>query len=485
MIGINQGIHLIMYVPLKRIPLKYLVVVGFLISLIPLGIFVWQSTSIQKNVNLSWQKLTDNSIASVRIIVELESILVEVERSTKQSLILQTHAINHLATENINRYAKKLVQLSSVSSRRLTHLINQQKQAIQALKENAVTFNEQALNKQLTILNTNQSTLMEHLWESIDRAKELQILLGQSKQKQVMLALLMVSFLTFLLLLVLSDQVTTPVNFLKNKISLLGNDKQSSSNKTLAFNGPKELLAINMQLDRLAFRLAKLEMLRQSFLRHASHEFKTPLASIMEGCAILKDKISGPLTTTQQEVVGILEDSTQNLKHLTEQLLDYNYLLQHSYANRTAQNGQHLLMASLQRYEPFFAKRQQKVVTECHVTQICTDAKLFTRIIDNLLSNAQAYGFEQGNVLVKLFYEQTQKKVILIVANTGPKVPVEQHSNILEPFSRSNVPRHDSLPGTGLGLSIVNDCVELLDGTVEFIIIPDFDFAIQIALPLS
>jgi len=474
-----------MYVPLKRIPLKYLVVVGFLISLIPLGIFVWQSTSIQKNVNLSWQKLTDNSITSVRIIVELESILVEVERSTKQSLILKTHAINHLASENINRYDNKLTQFSNVSSRRLTHLIDQQKLAIQALREHAVKFNESALNKQLTILNANQSALMAHLWESIDRSKELQILLGQSKQKQVMLALLMVSFLTFLLLLVLSDQLTSPVNFLKNKISLLGNEKQLSVNKDLTFNGPKELLAINMQLDRLAFRLTKLEMLRQSFLRHASHEFKTPLASIIEGCAILKDRISGPLTPTQQEVVGILEDSTQNLKHLTEQLLDYNYLLQHSHASRSVQDCQALLAASLQRYDAFFVKRQQTVITECHVTELCTDPKLFTRIIDNLLSNAQAYGFAQGNVLVKLFQDPAKQQVRLIVANTGPKVPVDQQRNILEPFSRSDVPRHDSLPGTGLGLSIVNDCVELLDGTVEFIIVPDFDFAIQITLPLS
>jgi len=481
-----------MYVPLRRIPLKYLVLVGFLISLIPLGIFVWQSTAIQKNVNLSWQKLTDHSIESVRIAVELESILVEIERSTKQSLILQSKAITLLANDNIRRYQDKIVQFAAISPVQLNQLSEQQKHNIEKLKQAYAGINESTLNKLLQSLSANQSVIMGELWKSIDAAKEKQIALGQSKQKQVMVALLWVSFLTFLLLIVLSSQVTTPVNFLKNKISQLGKEKvdlvdQESTSQALIvkdviFNGPKELLAINVQLDRLAARLTKLEMLRQSFLRHASHEFKTPLASIMESCAILKDEISGPLTNTQTEVVGILEDCTQNLKHLTEQLLDYNYLLQRSNPSISAQNIKQLINQSRSRYEQFFLKRKQSVEIECQLTTLHTDAKLFTRIIDNLLSNAQAYGFEQGRVLVTLVEEANT--VQLVVANTGPKVPEDQQSNILEPFGRSDVPRYDSLPGTGLGLSIVRDCVHLLDGTVEFVVIPDFDFAIKIILPL-
>ena len=98
-----------------------------------------------------------------------------------------------------------------------------------------------------------------------------------------------------------------------------------------------------------------------------------------------------------------------------------------------------------------------------------------------MLSNAQAYGFESGKVLVKLYTDDNNN--VLIVTNTGPKVPEDQKSSILEPFGRSDVPRHDSLPGTGLGLSIVRDCVLLLNGTITFIDIPDFDFAIKVILP--
>jgi two-component system sensor histidine kinase GlrK len=473
-----------MYVPLRRIPLKYLVLVGFLISLIPLGIFVWQSTAIQKNINFSWQQLTDRSIESVRIAVELESILVEIERSTKQSLILQTDSIAVLAADNINRYQDRINSFCAISPERLNEFCSEQKANIQGLKRSYATINETTLNKLLETLSKNQVLIMNHLWKSIDSAKDQQITIGEEKQKQVMVGLLLVSFLTFLLLILVSSQVATPVNMLKNKISLLGKEKQVTTNKPTLFNGPKELLEIDTQLDRLALRLTKLEMLRQSFLRHASHEFKTPLASIMESCAILKDQISGPLTPTQKEVVVILEDCTQNLKHLTEQLLDYNYLLQHSNPSLSSQNMQQLIEQSKSRYAQFFLKRKQTVNIECQLKYMETDPKLFTRVIDNLLSNAQAYGAENGHVLVQLYQDESNNVAILVVANTGPKVPVDQQSNILEPFGRSDVPRYDSLPGTGLGLSIVRDCVHLLNGTVAFVETPDFDFTIKIQFPL-
>ena len=473
-----------MNVPLKRIPLKYLVLVGFLISLIPLGVFVWQSTIIQKNVNLSWQKLTDSSIESVRIAVKLESLLIEIQRSTKQSLILQTESSAVLADEDIILYQNQMEKFTRVSPDILNELNAQQQVNIERLKSTYSSIEKQALDNLLKTLRINQSLIINNLWDNIDSAKALQVATGQEKHQQVMIGLLAVSFLTFLLLIWLSSQVATPVNILKNKISQLGKEKQSSVSSNIEFKGPKELLEINVQLDRLALRLAKLEMLRQSFLRHASHEFKTPLASIMESCAILKDEISGPLTPTQKEVVGILEDCSMNLKHLTEQLLEYNYLLQNSNPSISSQNVQLLIDQSRKRYEQFFLKRNQNVIIECKLDIIQTDAKLFTRIIDNLLSNAQAYGFENGKIFVKLYSDIENNTSILLVANTGPKVPRDQQSNILEPFVRSDTPRHDSLPGTGLGLSIVRDCVHLLNGAVEFVEIPDFDFAIKIILPL-
>lgn len=471
-----------MFVPLRLISLKYLVLVGFLISLIPLGLFVWQSTTIQKNVSHSWQEFTDESINSVQIAVELDSLLVEVERSTKQYLILQTESISELANNNINTYQILIDKFAKISPDGLDNLCTIQQNYITQLESSFSKITEDKLNLLLKRLRGNQSEIMSQLWMSIDESKERQITLGLEKQQQVTFGLLGVSFITFLLLIGVSSQIATPVKTLKNKISQLGKEKKKLPSKSVKFNGPKELLEINNQLDRLTRKLSKLEMLRQAFLRHASHEFKTPLASIMESCAILKDQISGPLTPTQKEVVGILEDRTQNLKHLTEQLLDYNYLLLNSNPSIAEYDAKQIIEQSRERYDQYFSKRKQNVTIKCMQEMIHTDVKLFTRIIDNLLSNAQAYGYENGEVIVKLYSEQNAS--VLIVANTGPKVPEDQKGDLLEPFVRSDVTRHHSLPGTGLGLSIVQDSVLLLNGRVEFVDIPDFDFAIKVIFPL-
>ncbi|MFP1591849.1 histidine kinase dimerization/phospho-acceptor domain-containing protein [Escherichia coli] len=63
---------------------------------------------------------------------------------------------------------------------------------------------------------------------------------------------------------------------------------------------------------------------RHQFLRHLSHELKTPLASMREGTELLADQVVGPLTPEQKEVVSILDSSSRNLQKLIKVLSYYN-----------------------------------------------------------------------------------------------------------------------------------------------------------------
>jgi two-component system sensor histidine kinase GlrK len=90
------------------------------------------------------------------------------------------------------------------------------------------------------------------------------------------------------------------------------------------FTGPRELRSVGKRIIWLSERLAWLESQRHQFLRHLSHELKTPLASMREGTELLADRVAGPLTPEQQEIVEILDNSSRNLQKLIEQLLDYN-----------------------------------------------------------------------------------------------------------------------------------------------------------------
>jgi len=81
------------------------------------------------------------------------------------------------------------------------------------------------------------------------------------------------------------------------------------------------------QLSWLRDQLAELDAQKQQFLRHISHELKTPLASLCEGADLLAEASSAGADPAQLEIVSIVQQNSKELQRLIENLLDYNQLL--------------------------------------------------------------------------------------------------------------------------------------------------------------
>src|SRR5690606_18344221 len=88
--------------------------------------------------------------------------------------------------------------------------------------------------------------------------------------------------------------------------------------------GAADVEALGRHLDWLRQQLAEVEQEKARFLRHVSHELKTPLANIREGSELLLDGSSGALTGAQAEVATILRDNGITLQKSIENLLNYN-----------------------------------------------------------------------------------------------------------------------------------------------------------------
>lgn len=129
--------------------------------------------------------------------------------------------------------------------------------------------------------------------------------------------------LSALLVTLFTRMIIGPVKIIERMINRLGTGL-TLENDTDRFKGPRELRIIAQRIIWLSERLAWLESQRHEFLRHISHELKTPLASMREGTELLADEVAGPLTSSQKEVVEILDQSSKHLQQLIEQLLDYN-----------------------------------------------------------------------------------------------------------------------------------------------------------------
>jgi two-component system sensor histidine kinase GlrK len=94
----------------------------------------------------------------------------------------------------------------------------------------------------------------------------------------------------------------------------------------IVVNGPQDLRYVGQRLEWLRTRLRDLEEQQTRFLRHVSHELKTPLTAVREGAELLRDEVGGKLTREQQDIVRIVRENTLSLQKLIEDLLRWHPL---------------------------------------------------------------------------------------------------------------------------------------------------------------
>jgi len=112
----------------------------------------------------------------------------------------------------------------------------------------------------------------------------------------------------------LTDSVRRPFNTIANAVDRL---TQNQLDQTIDLVGPRNVLEVSNKLESLRGRLHNNEQQRTLFLRHVSHEIKTPLASIKEGITLLDDESLGGLTGDQRDVIDILRRASDELQNLT------------------------------------------------------------------------------------------------------------------------------------------------------------------------
>jgi two-component system sensor histidine kinase GlrK len=87
--------------------------------------------------------------------------------------------------------------------------------------------------------------------------------------------------------------------------------------------GPQDLAYLGRRLDWLRRRLAELEEQKNRFLRHVSHDLKTPLTAIREGAQLLGEGVPGPLSEQQKTIIDIIDQNSRRLQQLIEELINY------------------------------------------------------------------------------------------------------------------------------------------------------------------
>lgn len=229
------------------------------------------------------------------------------------------------------------------------------------------------------------------------------------------------------------------------------------------------VVALYAELDERAERLRQADEIKSRFLSHMSHEFRTPLSSILALSRLLLDGTDGLLSSEQEKQVNFIRRSAEDLSELVNDLLD----LAKVEAGRTDVNIEHFTVDSLFGalrgvMKPLLTSDAVALNFEAPAEPLVmeTDESKIAQILRNLISNAIKFT-EQGEVRVTARASDDQASVVFTVRDTGIGIGREDLDVIFEEFGqvRSTVQRR--VKGTGLGLPLSRRLAELLGGSVS------------------
>ena len=185
------------------------------------------------------------------------------------------------------------------------------------------------------------------------------------------------------------------------------------------------------RLDWLRRRLAELEAQKNRFLRHLSHELKTPLTALREGAELLNDQVGGPLAPPQRQVVSIMRDNSVKLQRLIEDLLDYQRAL-HAAASLAPSRCRWTAWSAKRRgaHELAMQSKGQRLAIDSETVMVEADAEKLRSIIDNLVGNAVKFTPPGGSITVSARAQAGD--AVIDVIDSGPGVPPEERESIFD-----------------------------------------------------
>ena len=237
--------------------------------------------------------------------------------------------------------------------------------------------------------------------------------------------------------------------------------------REITVSGPVDLQRLGQQLEWLRGRLLDLAEERNRFLRHMSHELKTPLANIREGTELLMDGAVGELGAGQREVTAILQENSIKLQRMIENLLSFSAWQSNSVGLDPSEFRIRPLVKQVLENQQLTLV-SQRVRLDVHIDDVTlfADRGKIRLILENLLSNAIKYAPRGGTISIRA--RALDADLVLEVADTGAGVPMADRAHIFEAFHTGRSPG-GHVRGTGIGLSVVNEFVQIHRGTIEIV----------------
>jgi two-component system sensor histidine kinase GlrK len=256
-----------------------------------------------------------------------------------------------------------------------------------------------------------------------------------------------------------------PLKRLERAVVSLGENRLD---QPIDIRGPADVRLLGRRLEWLRLRLAELDSDKSRFLRHVSHELKTPLAALREGVSLLEEGVTGTLSDDQREVARILRQNTAVLQSQIEDLLRFNaaaFEARRLVRRKTELVGLIKQLVAQQRLQ--WQARQLALHVDGPPLVAEVDADKLGTALGNLLSNA--IRFSPVGATIRFSVTRVPGRACIDIVDQGPGVAATDRARVFEPFYRGERQPSDAVRGSGIGLSIVHEYITAHGGQIELL----------------
>lgn len=274
-----------------------------------------------------------------------------------------------------------------------------------------------------------------------------------SIQKNVLTITIALEFAVVLFSLLLSRAFTKRVNHL---ISSMHTIREGEYSHRVDVKGNNEIAILGQEFNELLTRLQAMEETRKQFVSNASHELKTPLASIkLLSDSILQNEMD---MATVREFVEDIGNEANRLNRMSQNLLSLSKADANLISGIEITEISSVAQRAVRMLSPLANIHDVKI--QMQLTEICpilTSEDDLYQIIFNLIENGIKYNKPGGNLYITL--QRAADTAILTIKDEGNGIPEESLPYIFDRFYRVDKARSRSTGGSGLGLSIVKELV--------------------------
>jgi signal transduction histidine kinase/ActR/RegA family two-component response regulator len=247
------------------------------------------------------------------------------------------------------------------------------------------------------------------------------------------------------------------------------------------------VVALYAELDEKAEHLRRANSMKTRFLSNMSHEFRTPLNSIVAIARLLEEHADGPLSAEQDKQVGFITRAARDLTELVDDLLDLAKVEAGKIVVRaTSFELGNLLGALRGMLRPLLTGDRVRLVIEepAGLPLLHSDEAKVSQVLRNLLSNALKFT-ERGEVRLHTSLEDEGRLIAFAVSDTGIGIDPADQARIFEEFGQVEHAVQRKVKGTGLGLALSRRLAEVLGGRLTVSSVPGQGSTFTLVLPVQ